>query len=184
VVYKRYEKPGRCRHPEKGITMSTEKKQSYGMSVILLIMGIVLLIWSDSALRAVAIVIGIGCIAEAAVMIVSGLRSGRSSIAAGGIILIIIGLVFVLHPAFIISILPILIGIGIIINGAGSLYRTVSSRDNVSRTAMHILLAVITILLGLIVLFNPFETMSTVVKIIGIIMIYNSITSFLLGREL
>ena len=164
--------------------MNTAKKQSFGMSVVLLIMGIVLLIWSDSALKAVSIVIGIGCLCEAAMTLFSGISEKQAGYTVLGVLLLIVGLIFVVHPQFLISILPVIIGIGIIADGIAQVVRTMQNRDSISGSALHILLAVITIALGLVVVFNPFQTMSLIVKIIGIIMIYNAVTNFFLGKAI
>ena len=163
--------------------MSNQRKFSFGSAVVLLIMGIVLLVWSDSALIGISMVIGAGCLIEAIALFIAG-RGGGLGFTAGAVVLLIAGIVLLLHPKFIISILPVLIGIGIIVNGASTLIQALNSRAELAHTSAHLILAIITILLGVIVLFNPFETMSLAVKLIGVIMIYNALTSFFFGKEI
>ena len=169
--------------PGKGYDMSNQRKFSFGSAVVLLIMGIVLLVWSDSALIGISMVIGAGCLIEAIALFIAG-RGGGLGFTAGAVVLLIAGIVLLLHPKFIISILPVLIGIGIIVNGASTLIQALNSRAELAHTSAHLILAIKTILLGVIVLFNPFETMSLAVKLIGVIMIYNALTSFFFGKEI
>ena len=80
--------------------------------------------------------------------------------AVGGVALLIVAALFVLHPRFIISLLPYILGLTLVAAGVGALL----SRNRFG----SVLLPVLTIVLGVVFLFNPFEAGVVFTRIFGV----------------
>ncbi len=93
-----------------------------------------------------------------------------------GIIYIILGFVLIFNPNIIKSFLPIIIGCWIIINSIikFQLAFNLKSSDNPSWPIM-LLLSFITLILGIIMIINPFKTLSYLTTICGIILLISEL---------
>ena len=96
------------------------------------------------------------------------------------IIMLMLGILFISKPYTIISKLPLFAGIPVIIWGIGYLFTAYELKQGgAPRGTAGIVAAVLTIFLGILIIANPFSTMSTLVRVIGIIVIYNGISSLM-----
>jgi uncharacterized membrane protein HdeD (DUF308 family) len=92
----------------------------------------------------------------------------------------IAGLVILVRPQIILNIYPIAMGIIIAVDGLGNLFQALSMkrREN-SHWKPMLILACITILLGIIIVLNPFSTLNALTSVIGIVLAYDGVTRFL-----
>ena len=72
-----------------------------------------------------------------------------------------------------------ILGIAILVNGIFGLQSSINILRNTSTTWVRVLIpAIITIALGLLIVLNPFESVKTLLIIIGCCLIWNGISNF------
>ncbi len=92
------------------------------------------------------------------------------------IFMVVAGLIIVLNTELIASIIPILIGIVMIINGVSKIqFACVLKKENLKSWTISLLLAIVITCCGIIFITNPFKGAVTITKVIGIVIILYSI---------
>lgn len=148
-------------------------------SIVILVFGIFIFIKPDTTVKTVSYLIGI-------ILLLTGINSIIISVnskeninninIAAGIITIIAALVLFLNPTVIASIIPLLIGIYMIISAAFKLqylYSLKALTDKWDTTVLVV--AIVTLVLGVLLVFNPFGGVIAVTKLIGIFLIIYSV---------
>lgn len=96
------------------------------------------------------------------------------------VILLLIALFIFFGKGLIVSIIPFLLGIGILVSGIGKLQQALDLRRlNASYWGGVMAISVISMVFGLIMVFNPFDTVVTLLMCIGIGMIFTGVTDFI-----
>lgn len=155
------------------------------LSVLMIILGLVLAIWPGHVMTTTLTILGIALLIGGALLIYSW-YSGRTRISsvitlAEGIVMLVAGLILLISPKFIISIVPFCVGTVITLNGIFNLAQALDQRKaNYSHWVSSLAMAILTIVLGVLILFNPFSTMEMLVVAIGIIIIYNGVSNLLI----
>ena len=91
-----------------------------------------------------------------------------------GVFAFIFGLIIFIKPNTIASIIPLLLGIWMLINGVTKLsYSLTLNREN--NAAASIIISVIIVILGILLIFNPFAGAKKLVQILGITIIVYSV---------
>ena len=93
-----------------------------------------------------------------------------------GVVTIILGILVIKNPEAIASILPIIIGIGIIINSATKLqyaFELKAANNNLWKSTL--IISLISTVFGVILLFNPFKGAVFITKIVGILIAFYAI---------
>ncbi|MEA3496072.1 MAG: DUF308 domain-containing protein [Bacteroidota bacterium] len=88
-----------------------------------------------------------------------------------GILNIIIGIFIFIFPKFFVSVFTAIIGIGIIIVGLLFLFYYFSTKKHLANKWIYLISSILFTILGIIVLFNPFEAAQTISIIIGLVLI-------------
>lgn len=94
-----------------------------------------------------------------------------------GIIITVIGGWILFQPGTIIAMIPILVGIIIVIHGINNLQQTMSlCQSRYDKWWVALLLALVTIGFGVLLIFNPFAAVDTLIRFIGIFLIYDGVS--------
>jgi uncharacterized membrane protein HdeD (DUF308 family) len=148
-------------------------------SVILFFVGLFLLIKPETTLHAISYFIGAALIIWGIIPILSFFSNKDTQQYLEfnficGVFALIFGIIIMINPNIIGSIIPLLIGIWMIINGVTKLYYslTLNKENNAS---VSIILSLVILLCGLVLVFNPFKGAILLTKIIGISIIIYSI---------
>jgi uncharacterized membrane protein HdeD (DUF308 family) len=167
----------------KRIEMLSElKKNSMLSGVVSLIIGAVLAFWPGMAMTAVCRVIGAALLIIGIIYIVMHFTNKEHKMAGSaflilGILLAALGIWIWSKPAWLITLIPLIVGLILIVDGAMNIMESVvTSRQGYGGWWFSLILAILTIVLGILLVYNPFEAASTVTRIIGIAMIYSGIT--------
>ena len=148
-------------------------KSSLITSFILLVLGILLIFESEATIISISYIIG-GClIAAGLTAIINFFRTKMKDSFSElnivyGVVTATAGLLIIMNPQVIGSFIPIVIGIGIIINSAMKLqyaFELKNIHNKMWKTTM--LISIISTLCGIILLFNPFAGAVILTKIIG-----------------
>ncbi len=149
-------------HMSESETIRNAKKRLHTMkwnkvitSLIFIILGVVLLIWPNTALDVVCRIVGAGLLVGGVAAVVMFLVSRDRNFVS----------------------VPTIMGIIIIISGVVNLGETITiHREHGDGTLASFILAVLTIALGLLIFFNPFHTAALLVRVLAIVMIFNGIS--------
>ena len=146
---------------------------------ICIALGVILVFWPGLSVKVV-------CMAIGAVLVINGVSRllnfifGRDGSVFSqmnlvmGIIITVIGGWILLQPGTIIAMIPILVGIIIVIHGINNLQQSVSLCQNrYDKWWIALLLGIITIGFGVLLVFNPFAAVDTLIRFIGLFLIYD-----------
>ena len=90
-----------------------------------------------------------------------------------GVFVLIFGIIILVKPDTIASIIPLLLGIWMLINGVTKLSYSLTLNNNKSALS-SIIISLIIVLLGILLIINPFQGAQKLVQILGIsILVYS-----------
>ncbi len=146
------------------------------------LLGLVLLIWPELSASLLCFALGL-------ILLLCGLgdvfvflhhRDGSLYAALHlitGVILAAVGLWLMARPTLVTVIIPRIVGVLICFHGIGDVGDAMTLRKNDSpRWTAALLLAVITLVLGVILVICPFQAFTTVVRLLGAFLLYDGIS--------
>ncbi len=141
-------------------------------NIVILIVGIILTIWPDATLDvAVNLVGSVVCLFGIVNIIMWFNNKGSYSSLFLGILALIIGIFIIVRSDVVISIMPILLGIAILADGITNLKTLYDVKSDSKSWKALFISAIITTVLGLILIFRPIFIANMITRIGGIIMI-------------
>lgn len=158
-------------------------KANYTVSaVICMIIGLVLIIWPGTSTQVVCKVLGAVLLIYGAMQIfMYVLAKERSLYLQGmlvlGVIFAVLGAWILLKPEMIIAAVPVIMGIIIVMHGLHNTAQAIKLKSmNYEKWWLALLLGILTIMLGGVLVYNPFKVVDTVVRVIGAFLIYDGIS--------
>lgn len=162
-------------------------------SIFLLLLGLLLFFKSGATLIGISYLVGGVLIALGVIAIINFLRNSSKDIFVElnivyGIVSIVAGIFLVTVPEFIGSIIPIVVGIAVIISSSFKIQQALVLKNLGSKYfAPFIIMAIMCLICGVVILFNPFTSAVVVTQIIGLFMIIYAvldiINSFILKKS-
>lgn len=148
-------------------------------SIIFILIGAFLLARPDDAIHLVSYALGIILLLWGLISMVQFFTDKQSQnyLEFGfivGVFVFIFGIIIIIKPETIASIIPLLLGIWMLINGVTKLSYALTLNKN-KNAAGSIIISVLIVILGILLIFNPFAGAKTLVQILGIIIIIYSI---------
>ena len=160
------------------------KVQEIGGAVTLLICGLVLLLMPELTLVTIANVIGILVIMIGAFFLIGYFL--RKELAAGnndlikGLVIVCIGIFICVKSELVVSVLPVVLGIGVVLSGILKLQHAFDLKRMGFDTWVRIGLAsAVNIFIGLIVILNPFSTVAWLMRLVGIGFLFSGVTDLI-----
>lgn len=144
------------------------------LTICLILVGAVLLIAPGNALDVVCIIFGIYMIIYGAVKIMGYFAKDAYQLAfqfdlALGIVIAIVGIVFVCRTARVVQLLSTCIGIVMLVDATFKIQTSIDSkRFGISRWWLMLILAVIVAAIGILLILMPGETTRLMVRLIGL----------------
>lgn len=158
-------------------------KANYTISAgLCTLLGLVLLIWPGTTMRIVCTLLGGMLLIYGLVqMILYLINKERTMLSQGmmvfGIVLAVIGIWILTRPEMIIMAVPVIVGVLIVIHGVHNVVQAIAlKKDSYDRWWLAFLFGALTVVLGGILVYNPFEVAETVVRFIGIFLIYDGVS--------
>lgn len=148
------------------------------LSVLYLLLGIVLLVWPTLVMDIISYAFGAILLLYGLFAIVGFYRSEdrRGGAFLGlflGIVAAAVGAIMVLYPPLIQSIIPVILGLYIAIDGLLSVKRTLElHRMDYARWNVNLILSLISAGLGIFIVFHPLLTEASLFRVIGVVLIY------------
>lgn len=145
-------------------------------------LGLVLLVRPELSAAVLCTAMGLILVVCGLIDVAVFLRSRDGSLYAAahlvtGIVLAVVGLWLMSRPTLISVVIPWIIGILICVHGVSDLRDAITLQKSGSpRWSAALLLGLVTLALGAVLVCNPFETFTTVVRIIGLFLLYDGIS--------
>ena len=142
-------------------------------------LGVILVVWPGLSVQVVCMAIGGVLVLNGLSRLLNFILNRDGSIFSQmnlvmGIIITVIGGWILLQPGTIIAMIPILVGIIIVIHGINNLQQAVSLCQNrYDKWWIALLLGIVTIGFGVLLGFSPFAAVDTLIRFIGLFMIYD-----------
>lgn len=152
------------------------------LSVVMVLLGVLLFLWPGKTLELAARILGIGLLVGAVICAVSWYRersrtgSDYTSLAMA-IFCLVAGLIVLLAPRGIVSLLPKIIGVAVLLNGILNLAQALEMRKMGGSWVSPLVMAVLTILGGVFLFLFAFSAMKAAVMVIGGVCIYNGLSN-------
>ena len=161
-----------------------ERFSNPGAAVFLAVLGALLILMPGAAVSALVRCFGLAIIMIGTLKLVPQLRS-RIHNAAGNAALVssavtvAAGFLVMLCPEKAASVFPLFAGAVILLVGVAHLLHALEAgRAGEPAARMMLAFSVITIVCGAVICCNPFSAVTTLVRIVGVILVYNGITGF------
>ena len=148
-------------------------------SIIFIAIGIFLLLKPETAINIICYVLGVLLILWGVVSMIQFFsdKTSESYLSISfifGAFMFIFGLIILIKPEIIASIIPLLLGIWMLINGVTKLSYSLTI-NKLSNATVSIVGSIFIIILGVLLIFNPFAGAKSLVQIIGISFIVYSV---------
>ena len=161
------------------------RRQTLAAALCIIAIGLIFVIYPGTALDTLVRVLAaaalvVGAIKTAGYFLIKNAdRPSRGSLALG-LLIFIFALFFLIKPQLIVSILYVLIGFALLLDGMLQLQSAMDLRRFRSNKWVIVLaLSALTILLAFVVLLDPFSTAKTLVMVSGIFLIVSGVTDLI-----
>lgn len=150
-------------------------------SIVTIILGVLLFFQAENTLKTISYIIGIFLLVAGIATLIKVIVDKQERIYLNtsfimGIFGAIIGFVLLINPTLLTSILPFCIGVWMIISGAMKVQTALALKDANDKTWTKLMIfAIVVLVLGLLLIINPFGSAVIVTKIIGICLVIYSI---------
>ena len=154
--------------------------------LVMAAVGIVLILKPGEALTGIIRFLGIALLLIGLFGIISFIASPVKGIVAGiflilSILAVLLSLIPLLNPAFIVAIFPFVIGIALAINGGVDFVEALSLRRTNGVWFVPLVLSLLAVAGGCVIAFNPFGTADLLVRVVGIVLVYNAVVGLFLA---
>jgi len=162
-------------------------KSSVWSSIALAILGILLFFYSELTIVSISyliggVLIGIGVISL--IKFIAGMNKDKKNEmdVVYGIITIVLGIIVITNPKAIASIIPFILGILMVISSSTKILYSFDLKKNASNLWVSTLIVgVLTLVCGVLLIFNPFVGADFFVKAIGIILFIYAVLDIISG---
>lgn len=151
-------------------------------SIAYVIIGLVLLIWPGTSTQVVCMVLGIVLLIYGLVQIALYLfKKEKTMLSQGmlilGVIFSVLGIWILIKPEMIIMAVPVIVGVIIIMHGLHNTLQALELKKmDYGNWWMALFFGILTIVSGVVLAYNPFKVVNTVVRVIGIFLLYDGIS--------
>ena len=156
------------------------KKYDIMSSTIFVIVGILLLLVPGRIVTTIIRLFGVIILILGILSLLNILKNkSNSAELVSGILISILGLVFISNPHTIASIIPFILGVWIVIKSAFKLQFSYSLKRSSINYIKPLVINIITLILGLVLIFNPFKGAEALIRIVGGFMVVYGILDIL-----
>lgn len=150
-------------------------------SVILCIAGLVFMIFSETVVNIIGWVLGsIFCVIGLIYLIGYIRRQIRLSELFAGIISLVAGVLILIHPGWVMSLLSVIIGIYVLIEGAlKTRISIVAKRQQARGWWVLLVAALLSIAVGILLVFNPFGISRMFIFFVGLALLLNGVENII-----
>lgn len=152
-------------------------------SIIFILIGAFLLARPDDAIHLVSYALGIILLVWGLISVVQFFTDKESQnylefSFITGVFVLIFGIIILVKPEIIASIIPLLLGVWMLVNGVTKLSYSLTINKN-KNAASSIIISLIIVIIGILLIINPFSGAEKLVQILGITIIIYSVLDLL-----
>lgn len=153
------------------------------------LLGILLVIYPNTSLTIVCRAVGLIVLITGVGFLISHARGGFFSWFHNldlilGILFMILGGYILISPLGLLSIVPIVFGVLLIFHGISDFGQALQLwKCEADRWWLPMILAAITVVLGIVIMKNPFGTIDILMRIIGICLIYDGVSDLVIAGK-
>lgn len=146
-------------------------------SIVLVVVGILLIVKPEEILSLISIIIGVGLVVMGIFGVVNFIKDIQDNNPMSldliyGALCLIVGSVLITNTKIVGSILPIVLGIWMVINSIiKAQYATILKEDNNREWQLTLIISILTLVCGILFIFNPFKGAAVLTQIIGTILV-------------
>ncbi len=150
-------------------------------SIVLIVIGVFLIVKPEEILSLISIIIGIGLVVMGIFGVVNFIKDIQDNNPMSldliyGALCLIVGSVLITNTKIVGSILPIVLGIWMVINSIiKAQYATILKEDNNREWQLTLIISILTLVCGILFIFNPFKGAAVLTQIIGTILVIYSV---------
>ena len=158
-----------------------QRMSSIAAALVTILLGVILIWWPDRSVNFLCMLLGVSIFITGIIYILGWLARRKEGVPAffvlPGVILCALGVWLMTSPASVIKLIQYIFGAILIFHGAVDLQGAVSlMRRRWGRWWVDLLLALLTILLGVLVLLNPFGIFAALVMLIGAALVFDGVS--------
>ena len=164
-------------------------------SIATIVIGLLLLLFPRDTLNVISYCIGIAAVIMGVIRTVRYFRADHTypflfqSDLVVGLIMVGVGIFMVTQPQTVVSLVPHIFGILLAGCGVGNILRALDAKKaGISLWGILLVVALISLVLGVLIMLNPFGALELVISIIGGGLIYEGatdlITTLMLGKRI
>ena len=153
-------------------------------AILTLILGILLITSPGTAMRTVFLLVGWTLVISGAASLLTAIFSKGQPVGQGDLVLGLIqlatGLVVLMRPGFLMSLAGIVVGFVLLIHGIHDIQHARESKALGYEWKLSMGVGVAAVVMGVIVMINPFSTIETLLRIAGIFLLVDGIADLLM----
>ena len=148
--------------------------------IVCIIFGVIICIWPGESLAMLCRLAGLVILICGIYYLVLGIRNentaGRNFQFVVAVILIILGIWILMRPGTFVRLIPIIIGIVLVYHGVRDIYISCKTKQQDKKWWVEFLTAVISLVLGIFLIFRADAALKFWMVLMGIILIYDGIS--------
>ncbi len=154
-----------------------QMKADYLLSSILcIILGVIFVVWRGGVIDVIGTILSVVMILVGVIYLGSFILSlatfGASTIV--GILILAVGIWFLIQPSLIVSLIPVIIGVGLLFHGIRGVTEAISSKKfGYERWGLDLVFAIICLVCGIVFVFCPLGVLKQFILLVGIVLIVN-----------
>lgn len=153
-------------------------------AILTMILGVMLIASPGTAIKTVFLVVGWILVISGAASLLTALFSRGKPVGQGDLVLGLIqlatGLVVLMRPSFLMSLAGVVVGFVLLIHGIHDIQNSIENRALGYDWKLSMLIGVVTIIMGLVVMVNPFSTAKTLLRVAGVFLVADGLGDLLM----
>ena len=145
-------------------------------SILCIILGVIFVVWRGGVIDVIGTILSVVMILVGVIYLGSFILSlatfGASTIV--GILILAVGIWFLIQPSLIVSLIPVIIGVGLLFHGIRGVTEAISSKKfGYERWGLDLVFAIICLVCGIVFVFCPLGVLKQFILLVGIVLIVN-----------
>lgn len=154
-------------------------------SVLSCILGLLLITAPGTAMRTVFLLVGWMLVISGAASLLTALLSRGQPVGQGelvlGLVQLATGLVVLMRPGFLMSLVGIVVGFVLLIHGIHDIQHARESKALGYEWKLSMGVGIVAVVMGIIVMVNPFSTMETLLRIAGVFLLVDGVADLVMA---
>ncbi len=153
------------------------------VSILSIILGLIFIVYPDTSMKTIGTIIALYMIVQGIVLCIFDFQTRNIPLPIdslfSGILSIILGIIIMMYPTSIATLVTIILGIYILASSINYIRLSIELKDEDIPWILMLIIGILDLIAGFIIIFNPFEASISLAIFIGIILIVNAICNII-----